>query len=147
VQKNKDMDFTGIEYLIYSNKSNRVVLEKFNKKVEAEGYQFLMDQGTDEEKEYYDFFYYKDHEMYEKHQKIGYNIELNGEGCFWLYSGMEMLDKSFIVPETINVNENFFQYVWFVGKEYYYMLTLPEDIYKNEFSRKIFTLLCDTLKQ
>jgi hypothetical protein len=34
----------------------------------------------------------------------------------------------------------------FGGKEYYYMLTLPEDIHKNKFSRKIFTLLCDALK-
>lgn len=32
--------FTGIDYLLYSHKSNKEVIEQFNKALIAEGYQY-----------------------------------------------------------------------------------------------------------
>lgn len=34
------MDITGIDYLLYSHKSNKEVIEQFNKALQAEGYQY-----------------------------------------------------------------------------------------------------------
>ena len=59
----------------------------------------------------------------------------------YIYSGIEKLENSFIVSETMNIKKRFFQYVWFPGEYYYYMLTVPDDIESDSFSKKIFDIL------
>ena len=93
--------FTGIDYLLYSHKSNKEVIEQFNKALIAEGYQYKKGDDKPFIKEYSDFFYYKSQRMYDTHLKLGYNTRLNGEGCIYLYTGAEPLDSSFIVPDTV----------------------------------------------
>ena len=139
--------FTGIDYLLYSHKSNKEVIEQFNKALIAEGYQYKKGDDKPFIKEYSDFFYYKSQRMYDTHLKLGYNTRLNGEGCIYLYTGAESLDSSFIVPDTMDVKHNFYQYVWFMGDYYFYALRLPGDINHCPFSKRIFNILAKISKE
>lgn len=143
------MEFTGYDYLLYSPMNNRIVIELFNKALLDEGYQFdnaeTKDVGTHIE-EYSAFFYYKSRKMYDTHLKIGYNTQINGEGCINFYTGAETLNSSFIVADTMDVKQDFFQYAWFMGRYYFYALTLPGDINHCPFSKRIFGILANILK-
>ena len=139
------MDFTGIEYLLYSNKDNSSVMDEFKKRMCSIGYN-LIEREEDKAQDYLSYFFAKNKEMLDLHLEIGYNTNLNSEGCVYLYSGVELLNNPFIVPETMNLKKRHFQYVWFPGRYYYYMITLPGDIEKDEFSRKIFNFLKEILE-
>jgi hypothetical protein len=143
------MEFTGYDYLLYSPMNNRIVIELFNKALLDEGYQFdnaeTKDVGTHIE-EYSAFFYYKSRKMYDTHLKIDYNTKINGEGCINFYTGAEALNSPFIVADTMDVKQDFFQYAWFMGRYYFYALTLPGDINHCPFSKRIFGILANILK-
>ena len=143
------MEFTGYDYLLYSPMNNRIVIELFNQALLDEGYQFdsseskAVDTHIDGCRE---FFYYKSRKMYDIHLKIGYNTQINGEGCIYFYTGAEALNSPFIVADTMDVKQDFFQYAWFMGRYYFYSLTLPGDINHCPFSKRIFGILANILK-
>lgn len=144
------MEYSGYDYLLYSSKDNKSVIEQFNNALLAEGYKF--DEPKDEtmntpEKEYSEFFYYKSQKMYDTHLKIGYNTQLNGEGCIYFYTGVESLNSSFVVADTMDVKHGSFQYAWFMGQYYFFALTLPGDINHCPFSKRIFDTLANILKE
>lgn len=144
------MEYSGYDYLLYSSKDNKSVIELFNKVLLAEGYQFdtPKNQPMDApEKEYSEFFYYKSRKMYDTHLKIGYNTRLNGEGCIYFYTGVESLNSSFVVADTIDMKCGSFQYAWFMGQYYFFALTLPGDINHCPFSKRIFDILANILKE
>lgn len=136
--------FTGFEYLLYSKKNNLSVMKKFREKILNIGFR-LSSQKEDISKHYIEDFFSKDDKMLELHQKIGYNTKINSEGCISIYSGIELLENPYIVPETMNIKKQYFQYVWFPGEYYYFMITLPGDIEKDVFSKTIFCMLKELL--
>lgn len=136
--------FTGADYLLYSKNENQGVFRRFNEEVVKLGFHPMYLEEKDSE-HYRSSFYSKNDAMLKLHEEKGYNTDLSGEGCFYLYSGIEELDAPYIVEGTLDAKNGFMQYVWFPGRYYYYMLTLPADINKDEFSRKIFNLLKEIL--
>lgn len=137
--------FTGFEYLLYSKKNNLVVMDEFKEKVLSMGFRSTV-RTEDVSKHYIEDFFSKNDEMLKLHSKIGYNTHIQSEGCFYIYSGTEYLNNSFIVTDTMDVKKHFFQYVWFPGEYYYFMLTLPGDIEKNSFSKTVFEVLRELLQ-
>lgn len=136
--------FTGIEYLLYSKNNNTSVIDEFEKKMLNMGFR-VYSKKEDISEHYIEVFFSKSDDMLDLHYKIGYNTKINSEGCVYIYSGKESLNGSYIISETMNIKKNFFQYVWFQGEYYYFMITLPGDIEKNSFSKKIFNMLQEML--
>ena len=134
-----DYYFTGIEYLLYSKNESSAVMAEFKKKMNELG--FITKNGKDSPEDCSEAFFYKNEEMLRLHAEIGYNTKIESEGCVYIYTGTEKLENSFIVSETMNIRKRFFQYVWFPGEYYYYMLTVPDDIESDSFSKKIFDIL------
>lgn len=138
--------FTGVDYLLYSKNDNRQVFNRLNEEMTKLGFSPKEKEEKPEER-YISAFYAKDEAMLEYHYKNGYNTDLNGEGCFLLYSGIEKLEKPLIVADTLDVKNDFAQYAWFPGTYFYFSLTLPGDIEDNGFSKRIFDILIKLLEE
>lgn len=142
------MEFTGFDYILYSHKDYQEVIKQFNDALLTEGYRCdaADDKSMDDSEKSTEFFYYKNQKMYDLHLRMGYNTRLNGEGCVYLYTGVEPLDSSFVVADTMDVKNEFYQYVWFMGEYRFYALRLPGDINHCRFSKRIFDILANILK-
>ncbi|BAV06256.1 hypothetical protein SAMN05421788_106323 [Filimonas lacunae] len=129
----------SVDYKFYSNISNTVIAERFNQFVKDMGYQIELSNADKSEEESLFRFYYKNEEMLSYHEENGYNTDLNGEGCFSLSSEAETLNEEFIVADTLDIETGFSQSVKFVfGKSYSYLLSVPDIIEEDPFSKKIF---------
>lgn len=133
------MDFTGFEYRIYSDRNNRSIIDKFNEFANSIGYIFKEDTSVDITN-YLDFFYYLDEAMYQYHLENGYNVDLNNKGCFYIYSGKEKLQESFVVADSYDEESKYFTQTvhMLFDNSYYYVITLP-GILKKMSSLKIFS--------
>jgi len=128
------MAFTGELYFYYCNKSNQNVIELLKLYADKIGYQFNYEIDEDE----HSIIFFKDKEMWEYHLNHGYNVDLNGEGCFYVDAKMVSLKGKASLYE-LNGFSNFDPtdtYLIF-SKVPYYVLTVPHDINDDPFSKKI----------
>ena len=128
------MELTGSLYGFYSDKPTSIVfqaLEEYSKSIN-----FTFEHGSFLEEQ--SMFFYKDELMLERHYEIGYNTEIEGEGCFNIEAKKTSLQgiatlfefegKSNFDPLDINLA---------FAEVYYYVLTIPSVKEDNPFSQKI----------
>ncbi|MGE9657825.1 hypothetical protein ACQP6C_04945 [Snodgrassella alvi] len=131
-------EWTGYWYGFYSNKPIDIVFSKWRKKMLAINYKYYYNGINKRNDNFETFFSYKTDEMYEYHLENGYNIDMQGEGCFMIQAKKAQLrgkatlfefdDKSMCDPYDINLRFN---------SLYYYVLVLPEEPGNSSFSQKI----------
>ena len=139
-------EWTGCWYGFYSNKPIDIVFFEWRKKMSAINYNY--EYSTYKEKGDEFLFCYKSDQMYEYHLEHGYNIEMQGEGCFMIQAKkahlkgkatlFEFDDKSMCDPYDINLRFN---------SLYYYVLVLPEEPENSSFSQKINNFLISILDE
>lgn len=82
-------EWTGYQYGFYTNKPIDFVLSEWRKKVSAINYKY--DYSIDEGDKF--LFCYKNNEMYEYHLENGYNIDMQGEGCFMIEEKKSAIER------------------------------------------------------
>lgn len=82
-------EWTGYQYGFYTNKPIDFVLSEWRKKVLAINYKY--DYSIDEGDKF--LFCYKNNEMYEYHLENGYNIDMQGEGCFMIEEKKSVIER------------------------------------------------------
>ena len=151
------MEWTGYWYGFYTNKPIDFVFSEWRKKMSIINYQYDYDlvnynHGNDydnKENIWDTLFCYKNKEMFEHHLEEGYNIDMDGEGCFMIqakkaqFRGRANLfdvveDDSNIkcAPHDIDLRFN---------SLFYYCLVLPEEPECSSFSQKIRGFLISIL--
>ena len=151
------MEWTGYWYNFYSNKPIDFVFSEWRKKMSIINYQYdYRLENYNDEKNYNNkeniwntLFCYKNKEMFEHHLEEGYNIDMDGEGCFMIqakkaqFRGRANLfdvveDDSNIkcAPHDIDLRFN---------SLFYYCLVLPEEPECSSFSQKIRGFLISIL--
>ncbi|HIF7076044.1 TPA: hypothetical protein ACX4A7_004643, partial [Salmonella enterica] len=71
-------EWSGVMYGFYTNKSIDNIFSSWGKKIASINYKYKRDSFRDEEF----LFFYKNDEMQNYHLENGYNLDLDGEGCF-----------------------------------------------------------------
>ena len=151
------MEWTGYWYGFYTNKPIDFVFSEWRKKMSIINYQYDYRLENYNYKKNYDnkeniwntLFCYKNKEMFEHHLEEGYNIDMDGEGCFMIqakkaqFRGRANLfdvveDDSNIkcAPHDIDLRFN---------SLFYYCLVLPEEPECSSFSQKIRGFLISIL--
>ena len=142
------MEWTGYWYGFYTNKPIDFVFSEWRKKMSIINYQY--DYSLDNKENIWEtLFCYKNKEMFEHHLEEGYNIDMDGEGCFMIqakkaqFRGRANLfdvveDDSNIkcAPHDIDLRFN---------SLFYYCLVLPEEPECSSFSQKIRGFLISIL--
>ena len=82
-------EWTGYQYGFYTNKPIDFVLSEWRKKVLAINYKY--DYSIDEGDKF--LFCNKNNEMYEYHLENGYNIDMQGEGCFMIEEKKSAIER------------------------------------------------------
>ena len=151
------MEWTGYWYGFYTNKPIDFVFSEWRKKMSIINYQYDYDlvnynhgKDYDNKENIWDtLFCYKNKEMFEHHLEEGYNIDMDGEGCFMIqakkaqFRGRANLfdvveDDSNIkcAPHDIDLRFN---------SLFYYCLVLLEEPECSSFSQKIRGFLISIL--
>lgn len=128
-------EWTGVMYSFYSNKNEGDVMPLFCEFMQELA--FKCKKTTFKTDKFW--FFYKNAEMIHMHNECGYNLNMNGEGCFSIEAkrtklhGMANLfefegEKNF-EPYDINLR---------MDDVFYYMLLLPSEIDKSIFCRSIY---------
>ena len=151
------MEWTGYWYGFYTNKPIDFVFSEWRKKMSIINYQYDYSLENYNDEKNYDnkeniwntLFCYKNKEMFEHHLEEGYNIDMDGEGCFMIqakkaqFRGRANLfdvveDDSNIkcAPHDIDLRFN---------SLFYYCLVLPEEPECSSFSQKIRGFLISIL--
>ena len=142
------MEWTGYWYGFYTNKPIDFVFSEWRKKMSIINYQY--DYSLDNKENIWEtLFCYKNKEMFEHHLEEGYNIDMDGEGCFMIqakkvqFRGRANLfdvveDDSNIkcAPHDIDLRFN---------SLFYYCFVLPEEPECSSFSQKIRGFLISIL--
>ena len=142
------MEWTGYWYGFYTNKPIDFVFSEWRKKMSIINYQY--DYSLDSKENIWEtLFCYKNKEMFEHHLEEGYNIDMDGEGCFMIqakkaqFRGRANLfdvveDDSNIkcAPHDIDLRFN---------SLFYYCFVLPEEPECSSFSQKIRGFLISIL--
>ncbi|OTQ27104.1 hypothetical protein [Gilliamella apicola] len=151
------MEWTGYWYGFYTNKPIDFVFSEWRKKMSIINYQYdYRLENYNDEKNYDNkeniwntLFCYKNKEMFEHHLEEGYNIDMDGEGCFMIqakkaqFRGRANLfdvveDDSNIKCAPHNIDLRF-------NSLFYYCLVLPEEPECSSFSQKIRGFLISIL--
>lgn len=150
------MEWTGYWYGFYTNKPIDFVFSEWRKKMSIINYQYdYRLENYNDEKNYNNkeniwntLFCYKNKEMFEHHLEEGYNIDMDGEGCFMIQAKKaqfrgratlfefddEPIDDDFTYAIDMRFNSLF-----------YYCLVLPEEPECSNFSQKIRGFLISIL--
>ncbi len=137
-------EWTGVMYGFYTNKLIDDVFSSLIKKIASINYKYKQDSFRDEEF----LFFYKNDEMQDYHLENGYNLDINGEGCFGVeaknttLNGIATLfefdnDSDF---EPYDINLHF-------DNVFYYVLVLPEAIENSNFCQNIYNLFINILNE
>ena len=150
------MEWTGYWYGFYTNKPIDFVFSEWRKKMSIINYQYDYDvvnynhgKDYDNKENIWDtLFCYKNKEMFEHHLEEGYNIDMDGEGCFMIQAKkaqfrgratlFEFDDKPIDDDFTYDIDLRF-------NSLYYYCFVLPEEPECSSFSQKIRGFLISIL--
>ena len=137
-------EWTGVMYGFYTNKSIDDVFSSLIKKIESINYKYKRDSFRDEEF----LFFYKNDEMEDYHLENGYNLDLNGEGCFGIEAKKTTLNGIATLFEFDN-DSDFEPYDINLSFDsvFYYVLVLPELTENSMFCRNIHDLFSDVLRE
>jgi hypothetical protein len=134
--------WTGELYGFYTEKPINRVFNIIKEYANSIGYEY--EYSSQEREEY--LFFYKDEKMYEYHLEHGYNIDINGIGCFSIEAkntkmdGIATLIKFEGYPnlEPIDINLVF-------NDVFYYVLVVPCLIENSPFAKKIYDVFHNAL--
>lgn len=131
------MEFTGELYFYYSDKPNDAVINLLKLYADKIGYEYnyeINDLGE------HSIMFFKNKKMWEYHLEHGYNVDLNGEGCFCINAKIVSLEGKASLYE-LNGRSNFdpTDTCFTFDKVSYYVLTVPCAIEEDSFSKKIYT--------
>jgi len=137
--------FTGEFYRFYSNKGIDNIFSLFEEKISNFGYfsrRYFEPIAGDEV-----LFCFKDSDMFEYHSEHGYNLDIDGQGCFCVEakqvklrgaaSLFEFENESDFAPYRINL---------ILDNIFYYFLILPGVIEESKFCKKIYDHFVDSIK-
>lgn len=137
-------EWTGEMYGFYTNKSIENIFEALKKEVGKIDYQNEHSSYNGEES----LLFYKDQNMLDHHLDVGYNLDLDGQGCFCIEAKVvnlhgvaslfEFESKSDFEPYDINL---------LFDNIFYYVLIIPDFIEKSDFCSQIHRLFTDTVKK
>lgn len=137
-------EWTGVMYGFYSNKSIQNVFTSWEKKMLSINYNYEKSRFQDEEF----LFSYKNNEMRRYHLENGYNLDIQGEGCFLIEAKSTVLrgiaslfefnNESDFEPYDINLHFN---------EAFYYVLVLPDLIENSKFCENIHNLFISILDE
>ncbi|OCG18944.1 hypothetical protein A9G24_11955 [Gilliamella sp. App6-5] len=137
-------EWTGVMYGFYTNKSIDDVFSAWFKKLASMNYQCERSRFRNDEF----LFCYKNDEMQNYHLEYGYNLDINGEGCFCIEAKSTKLhgtatlfkfdNDSDFEPYDINLH---FQHV------FYYVLVLPDLIENSRFCQNMHRLFTNILNE
>lgn len=138
------MEWTGNMYGFYTDKSVDDVWFSLIKKLSSINYKYEQSSFRDEEF----LFCYKNDEMRDYHENHGYNLDLQGEGCFLIEAKSTQLNgiatlfevdnASDFEPYDINLQFN---------QVFYYVLVLPDLIENSKFCHDIHSMFIKILHE
>ena len=151
------MEWTGYWYGFYTNKPIDFVFSEWRKKMSIINYQYdYRLENYNDEKNYHNkeniwntLFCYKNKEMFEHHLEEGYNIDMDGEGCFMIqakkaqFRGRANLFD--VVEDDSNIKCAPHDIDLCFNSLFYYCLVLPEEPECSSFSQKIRGFLISIL--
>lgn len=136
--------WTGELYGFYTNKPIVDVFNILKKEIYKIGYQFEYHSYNAEES----LFFYKDNDMLAHHEEVGYNLDIDNQGCFCIEAKIanlhgiatlfEFESKSNFEPYDINL---------LLDNIFYYVLVLPDFIDKSTFCLDIHNFFVSHLKE
>lgn len=137
------MELTGELYFYYADKSIENVIDAL--KLYADKIDYQYNYEIDEYNEH-SIMFFKNAEMWEYHLKHGYNVDINGQGCFYISAKNVSLNGKATLYE-LNGNSNFeptnTQFTF--TQVSYHVLTIPFDIDDDPFSKQIHTAFNEIL--
>ncbi|MDX7998136.1 hypothetical protein FE394_02720 [Xenorhabdus sp. Reich] len=135
--------WTGELYGFYTNKSIEKIFEVLKKEISNIDYQYEYNSHDGEES----LFFYKDKNMLEHHLEVGYNTDIDGQGCFCIEARVvnlhgiaslfEFETQSDFEPYDINL---------LLDNVFYYVLVVPDFIENSTFCSKIHRFFIDVVK-
>lgn len=138
------MDWTGSLYFFYTNKSRALIVEDI-KNIAFKKYGFIFEDNSFGDE--YNFLFYLNEEMLNRHLEHGYGEDRSGKGCFSIESKitnffgvvsiLELSGRKVDTPADTNV---FFKDVFYIT------LILPSDIDNSSFSKSVYGDIADLLK-
>lgn len=144
------MMITGIDYIIYSDKSPYDIEEYFISLLKKKWNKLIIDEfeRTDSRLE---LFFAKDKKMFYRFDKVAYTLNEQGEGCFMLLSNIiDQLESKIKILDIIypESKHNKIQYdsTIMLHNICEYTLVLPAEITESDFAREIYTYLENALR-
>ena len=137
-------EWSGVMYGFYTNKSIEDVFLLLDKKTASINYKHNRDSIRGE-----DFlFFYKNDEMLNYHLENGYNLDIDGKGCFCIEAKPTKLNGIATLIEFDN-NSNFepFDINLHFDHVFYYVLTLPDFIENSVFCQQLHDLFVSILDE
>ena len=145
-------EWTGYLYEFYTNKPIDFVFSEWKKKVSAINYKY--EYTAYQNDKYYKndkfLFCYKNKEMYEYHLEYGYNIDMQGEGCFMIQAHKTPFKAKATLFEIENGSRFSFEPYDIdlrFNSLFAYVLVLPEEPENSSFSQKIRNLFISVLDE
>ncbi|MFD2909199.1 hypothetical protein ACFSX9_10705 [Flavobacterium ardleyense] len=127
------MELTGNLYGFYSNKPISSVFKDLEQHAKNINFKFKSTSFQDDEC----MFFFKDQTMFEHHDEIGYNTELNNEGCFNVEAKKTKLKGIATLFEFEGESDfNPFDINLVFTEVFYYVLTVPHLKEEDNFSQK-----------
>jgi len=139
--------FTGEFYCFYSEKAINDVFSLFKERMSCIDYTSWQRRDDDGEEV---IFFYKNEEMLEYHEENGYNLDINGQGCFCIEArnvnlyGTASISYEFNEKKKSNSDPHYANLI-FENVCYYFMI-IPEIIDESEFCKEIYDCFVKTIK-
>ena len=142
---------TGVDYVIYSTNSIFDIIDSFCCCLKERWSSFVVEEFDVEAEKRLELFFAKDKKMNRFHDKNGYALDTNGEGCFMLMGeAKDVLSIAITVKEQVH-------YKGFGATEAYdskligsniweYTLVLPDIIEENSFCKYIMDSLVKSIE-
>ncbi len=137
-------EFTGVFYGFYSNKSIDIVFDALKRKIVEMGYLYRYNKFKEEES----LFAYRNSAMLQQHEKEGYNLDKNNEGCFCIEAKKVNLNGKALLTK-LDEYSGFdpYEIELLFNNIYYYFLILPESVENSDFCAKIKNDLTNVINQ
>jgi len=138
--------FTGEFYRFYSDKNIDKVFLSFKNKISTISYS-SQDQFGSHASEHV-LFCYKDNKMLECHSENGYNLDIDGQGCFCIEAKTVKLHGSaslFKFDESVNFDP--YRIDLLLDNIFYYFLILPDLIEESVFCKEVHKLFVRSIKE
>lgn len=141
---------SGIDYVVVSNIPFQEIEPLFVQKIFSHWKNPLIEEFNRSET-HLELFFAKNEAMSKKHEKKGFSVDKNGEGCFMFCSRrIEYFEGNIKVQKIVQpvsmASINPYEACFLLHHVWEYTLVLPEVIEESRFSRNIFEDLKKSIK-